>query len=738
MSDQLEPNADPADKEQVRLEPSPLRGRLALSIAVLAAIGTLLIRLRHLPELHRDGHWWLVSGDSWLHAERIRQAANGALPWYDPWTHAPDGNWIVWPPAFDALAALFTPLTGRDLDGAALAGMALVVVCSALTAVLAVRVAMQLAPPTQAPFAGLVAGLAVMVHGGLHNYTQAGKVDHHAAEPLVVFAIIHALLAWVRPPAKRPWYVVFSTAMLVAAPVWLWPSSALTIGLVGGVALLRIALVPASELPVGTDERCLAARRLAKVFALAAALALPLAWISPFSANLGLVAHAPSWLQPLLLALAAVALVAASFAPDRLRCFGYAAAPVVLALAVVGPLRRALLGGGDFISGQSYVVLINESMPLWQVSWSKGLAVASWLSLATPALVFFGLRQASGTATDRDRQVWAALLALTFGLMLVQLRFATLTALPIAILLGWGFAALAAHGPSWRKVAFGLTAVIVVAGLADLDGRSLPLAKRLPVWQALIWLKGHAELPPAQDRRPWTVLASWALGHEIRAVGRMANVCSPLIAPNQTAGLNACLRAHLAGDSESIGALLEHHNVRYWLTAPLARSALRAYAEALGQDPATYATENADGTTAWATAGACSNAVALHEGLGSTSPDGACKHRPNFRLVHVSGGQRAKVFERVAGAQVRGGGCPDQAQVAVEVRLKVGGHGHLWRAVTKPGPTGGWTVRVPWSSGFVRDTVAVLGLEVVCGDLRRPLTVSEQAVVNGQVVDVGQ
>ncbi|MSQ81834.1 MAG: hypothetical protein EXR77_02830 [Myxococcales bacterium] len=729
MSDQPEPQVDPADAQQVGLEPRPVRGRLALSIAVSAAIGTLLLRLRHLPELHRDGHWWLVSGDSWLHAERIRQAANGALPWYDPWTHAPNGNWIVWPPAFDALAALFTPLTGRDLDGAALAGMVLVAVCSALTAVLAVRVAMQLAPPTQAPFAGLVAGLAVMVHGGLHNYTQAGKVDHHALEPLVVFAIIHALLALARPPAQRRWHVIFSTAALVAAPVWLWPSSALTVGLVGGVAVLRVALVP-------EGERRLAARGLAEVFALAAAFALPLAWLSPFGANFAMVAHAPSWLQPLLLALAAVALSAASFATDQLRCFGYAAVPVALTLAVVGPLRRALLGGSDFVSGQSYVVLINESMPLWQVSWSKGLAVASWLGLATPALVFFGLRHTAGTSTERDRQVWAALLAVTFGLTLVQLRFATLTALPLAVLLGWAFAALAAHGPAWRKVAFGLTAVIVVVGVADLDGRSLPLAKRLPVWQALTWLKGHAEPPAAQDRRPWTVVASWALGHEIRVVGRMANVCSPLIAPNQTAGLNACLRAHLADDSESIEALLEHHNVRYWLTTPLARSALRAYAEALGQDPALYATENADGTTAWATAGACSNAVALHEGLGSTSPDGACKHRPNFRLVHVSGGQGAKVFERVTGAQVRGGGCQGQAQVAVEVRLKVGAHGHLWRAVAKPGPTGGWTVRVPWSSGFVRDTVAVTGMEVVCGELRRALIVPEQAVVNGLVVEV--
>lgn len=703
----------------------PADRRARWAVAGIAAAATLAIRLQHLAELHRDGRWWLVSGDSWWHAVRMQQAAAGNLAWFDRLTHAPEGNWTVWPPGFDWLGGQLARLFGSGLDAAVLGGMALVALLSAATSALAAAVAMRLAPGPLAPLAGLAAGLAAAIHGGLHNYLQAGKTDHHAAEPLLTLLAVDAALKIVANPVSLT--SIGGLALALAAAFWLWPSSALTIALVAAAAAVRWLIADPPSRPV-------AAAALARAFLAAGLLALPLAALSPFGAGLAAVAHAPSYLQPALLVLAAASFAALSRGRTLARGLALAPLPILLALLLWPSLRHALLGGGDFVAGKSYVAVIAESAPVWQSSPAQAMAILSWLLLAAPWLAWRACLPTQDRALTADRRTMAVCLAAGAALAVLQTRFATLAALPLAVLWGVALAELAGQSPRRRSLALALVALATVAGAAELNLRPLPLAKRVPTWQAIDWLRRHAPLEPPPPRQAFTVLASWSLGHDLRAVGGLANVCSPLIAPEQTRGLDACLRLHLDDGTGDTAGLLDHHAVRYWLTTPIAWSALRAYAQALGENPDAVAKIGPDGRPAPSQRGACSNAIALHEGLGSASPDGACAHRPGWRLAYAAPNGRAKVFERVAGALVRGRNCT--GAVAISAQLIVNGEGFVWQARTDADANGNWQARIPWSAGYATESVRVLGLQAACGGRSGELPVSESAVQAGLPIDV--
>ncbi len=721
-------------------------------IPLLAAVATAVLRTRLVGGLWRDSQWWVTSGDSWYHVWRIRSSLfPGPMPWHDAMTHAPTGVDCVWPPGFDWLAGLLARI-GCALDwpfdrfdqSPFVGGYLLVALCAALTAWLAARIAMRLAPAEAAPLAGAVAGLSVAIHGGLHNYTQVGKIDHHAAEPLVTFAAVDALLWLVRAPSlsQRAWRCLVS-AVALAMAVWMWPSSALTIGLLAVVA----AGIAASSPDAG---RRTAAVDLALAFAGAALLAVPLALDSPFGRDFSHVAWAPSWLQPALLATAAAALAAGATQRTRARSVIAAAGAVAVACTLDRALPKALLGGSEFVAGQGLVGLIQESMPVWQAGWSQSLAILSPQLLAAPLVAAWLLRSGQ---RDPARVVWAVLLVVTALLALTQLRFGTLAAVPLAVGLGVAAGDLAGRGPWPQRAVLAGFAVMALVGLADLDGRALPLARRLPVWQAVQGLRKHAQSggqlireaqvadalsrmrfdPALTFQGSVTVLGSWSIGHELRVLGGLRNIASPLIDPQSAPATLRSIAMHLATDDWAAQAEALH--VRYWLTIPLGTSALQAYALANGERASDYVQELPDGSAALTSKGACTNAVALHEGLGSASPDGLCPHRANWRAVHVVPSGRAKVFEFVQGALVRGGGCPGEARVQATVRLAVNGEGFAWQAFAVPGPSGGWQLRLPWPSQFHTETVQVLGTDFTCGTHHFSANVTQQAVQEGLAVE---
>lgn len=710
-------------------EPSdaaPWQRRLPLWV-LLAVLGlTAWARLRSLADLYRDGHWVVASGDSWYHVRRILWQAlgNGELV-RDDWVHAPGGNLCVWPAGFDGAGALLCKALGPSLDSAVVAGFVLVLACAVATAGLAAIAARRYAKDPA--LATGVAGLVVALHPALHNYTQVGKIDHHAAEPLVTFL---ALAALIRTLAGAGWKWPVLAVVGLVAPLLLWPSSAMTVALLAGWTAVGV-------LATAGDQRPTAGRRAAAVFGAAGLLALPLGWTAPFGEGGRVAAEALSLLQPGLLLLSGASLLAMTAAHQpgwrgRLKAAALGGTLAVVGLWLWDPGRAALLGGGDFVAGKGYVALIAESASTLESGPVAALGKLGWTILAAPLLVGWAVRD-RGTPRDPGLWMWSAALVAATAMAMTQQRFATLPVVPLAVLAG---SACAQGWPKPRQAWIVSAAAILLApGLYDVASRATPLARRAPVWQALDWLKARTP-SPGDPWKPGTVpqfsvLAGWGFGHDLLAWGGQANVCSPLIAPGQTQGLQACARLILADDD--IAGLVERHRIHWWIATPLPLVAMRAYGLALGDPADRYVVDLPGGERGPTAAGMCATAQVLMLANGSAPPDGSCKARPHWRLAHAAAGERAKVFERVAGAIVRGRGCAPRATARLQVRYQVGPAGYVWQDKALVGADGTWSIRVPWSSGYARDSVHVLDIQAGCEQLQA-VQVPEAAVQAGTEV----
>ncbi len=704
---------------------------------------TAAVRLQELPLLRLGaaqgaptlaGQWAVASGDSAYHARRIAWVSqHGQALHRDPWTHFPSGNQVVWPDGLDSVAGWLARLLGPagDLSAAIWAGIALVTLLAAATAALAAVVALR---HTREAWPGAAAaGLLIAFHPGLHNYTQAGKIDHHSAEPLLTFAALAALLAAAQEEAAvaRRIRQALAAAALVAA-LATWPSSSLTVALIGGLAGVRVLLAAA-------DHRQQVARRLAWPLAAAGLLALPLGLLSAFGQGGAAVAHALSTLQPGLLLLSAVALLAAgqvrgSGAAGRLGAVAAMSGAAALGLALWAPGRQALLGGAEFVQGRGYVGLIQESMSAWETGLTGSLTTLSAPLLLLPPLAWHGWQRSDGP----ELRVWVVAALATAGLALAQIRFAPLAAVPLAVLAAVALVDLGRRqGARWSAAAL---AVLLLPGALNVQERVPPIGKRIAVWQALQWLRQRD--PPRQDARQLasapdsTVLASWSYGHDLLTFGGRANVCSPLIAPGQEVGLRACLQLALGAVTPAQAEdLLETHRVRWWLTTPWSMAAMRAYAEALGLPPEQFAALTPEGSLKLTRDGQCAPGQQLWFANGSEAPDGSCQALPGWRLAYAAPGGGAKLFERVRGARLRVHGCPAGAAVRLVARLASGRQGWLWVAHAQRSADGSASVTTPWSSGFRSDAIHLLDQRLDCGPLSATPQLSEDAVQLGLTVD---
>lgn len=714
---------------------------LAVGLAVALTAG---VRLQHVMRLRLGadqgaptlaGQWAVASGDSAYHVRRMAWVSqHGEALHQDPWTHFPKGNLAVWPDGLDSTGGWLAGLLGPpgDLNAAIWAGIALVTLLAAATAGLAAAVALR--HTRQSPLGALAAGLLIALHPGLHNYTQAGKIDHHAAEPLLTFAALAALLAAVEAEdtGARRIRQGLAALCLVAALATL-PSSSLTIALLGGLAGVRVLL--AAE-----NQRRLVAQRLAWPLAWAGLLALPLALLAPFGRDGAAVAYALSALQPGLLWLCAAALVAAGQVRGeggvgRLGSVAAMAGTAALGLALWTPGRQALVGGADFVQGRAYVVLIQESMSAWETGLTSSLATLSLPLVLLPILAWHAWRRADGP----ELRAWVVAAVATAALAVTQLRFAPLASVPLAVLAAVALVDLTGkRGTRWSAAAL---AALVLPGGLEIQDRLPPIGKRIAVWQALRWLEVRD--PPRQDARQVetrpdsTVLASWSYGHDILTFGRRANVCSPLIAPGQEQGLRACLQLSLgAVTPQAAEQLLDDHKVRWWLATPWSMAAMRAYADALGQAPDRFVAAGADGVVALTQAGQCTPGQQLWFANGSGAPDGNCSALAQWRLAFVAPGGGAKLFERVRGAKVRMAGCPVGQPVRLVARLASGRQGWIWLAHAERLTDGTAVAATPWSDGFHSDTLRLLDQRLECGARSEALSIGEEAVQLGLSVDV--
>lgn len=707
-------------------DPAPQRPgsrRRLLLVAIAVVLAATALRFLHVPRLVVDGRVRLLSGDSWYHLRRMAFVADGAgLPDHDRWTHHPKGMVPHWPPLLDTAGGWLARALGgssADLDRVAIAGIALLGLVTAAT----FGLAWWMAASRAGPLAGVLAVAVLTLMPAHHNYTRAGKLDHHALEPLAVLLALEALLrACAAGHAVWAWAGLAAVAMVVL--VASLPSSSIGLLLLAGAAGLRLLL--AGEAP-GARRRTGVV--LAAAFATAGLLALPLALASPMARAGLVVSFNLSLLQPVLLLACALGLGLAALVPGSrwlAALAGTAAAAVVLLGWPAG--RSALLEGGGFVATEGFFGLIDESKGMTQLGWGFALAFLSLPVLLVPVLVWWAAQR-----RDADGRVLGAVLAVTTVLALVQLRFGVLLAVPLAVVAGMAgswliTAARASRRPMMAVSGVGAVALVLLWPSVGFVTNPPPaIATRVPVWQALEWLRDHSPSPgdPWQPavRPGWALLAPWGFGHEVLVVGGRANVASPFIAPGETEGLADTLRFFLATAPNAADDILRAHDARWVLTVPTPPATLATYARALGEDPASVVP-------------AATTAVALQERNGSATADAPAAY-DFLRLVFAAEGGEAKLFERVAGARIEGNGATPGSEVLLRVDLDVAGAGWWWFARARADEHGLFTLRVPYSTdGTPPGTVRVLRAAVLADGRARPASIPERAVTGGESVTV--
>jgi len=394
-----------------------------LAVAAALILGATGLRLLHAGSFVAGGQVRLLSGDSWYHLRRMAFVADGAgLPDRDFWTHHPKGMVPHWPPLFDETGGWLARVLGggpAHLDRVAVAGMSLVAAATFATFALA----WWMAATRAGPFAGVLAVVGLALSPAHHNYSRAGKLDHHAVEPLLVFLALEALLRAAAAIGRPAWWWTGLAAVAMVGLVATLPSSSIGILLLAGAAGLRLLLA---------DDRRGTGLLLAAAFGAAALSALPVAWTSPMTRAGLVVSFNLSLLQPVLLLACAVGLATAALMRGPLWLAATGGAAAGAAVMLLWPSgRAALLEGSGFVASEGFVALIDESQGLGVLGPGFVVPFLSFAVLSVPVLLWWGIRRG-----DTDVRVLSAVVATATILALRQVRFGLLLALPLAVLAG--------------------------------------------------------------------------------------------------------------------------------------------------------------------------------------------------------------------------------------------------------------------------------------------------------------
>ncbi len=199
-------------------QPPPARHQFVLwaGCAALAA----LLCCYSLSAVLVDGHVVPADHDSFYHAHRILAALGKPLGvmQFDPHIHAPEGSWVTWPWAYDALmaalAGVLMPLSdsGEPLRMLALVAPAWVLLNAALMLAIGRRLALGLPLLTLAMLCFALSPLTRALH-------RVGMLDHHFVEYSFVLAALWSGLRWLDAPAGRG-AAVLCGIVLGAAPAF--------------------------------------------------------------------------------------------------------------------------------------------------------------------------------------------------------------------------------------------------------------------------------------------------------------------------------------------------------------------------------------------------------------------------------------------------------------------------------------------------------------------------------------
>lgn len=750
-------------------DPAPRRiGELAAAAVVVAVLSWAAREANHLrlnyPEPSGISGWFSGDPDGLYQARRLARALEEGLPpaGEDPFLNFPQGAPIPWPPyytiALDGMIAPFAPADAAERDAFLERAVATLPQFFGIGTSLLAAVAGWLLGGV--PAALVAGGSHALCYGSIH-YGRAGVGDFHAWVSLLSGAMLLLVALALRSGGleRRGAALAWGTAagLVVGALLGSWVGAllyVLEVQVVLAWLILRDVRHPAAGLPAfGLSFH---------VAALAAVL--PAVLWSPWREEWPWMVVNLSWFHPAFLALSAAVFLPLwrlpPWSPVRRR-YPWILIGALLALAAVlaplggGPIDGIRDGFAWVSRASEFMTGVAESEPLLGPDRTGSGGLFSWLGfgvLLLPLLVAAGAWQAWRRGA-LECLPWVAAAAALLPQALAQRRFADPLSLPMAVLLGWGFArALELVQQRWHRVrggaavplALGLALVLQAPALSRSADRLLHRAEDRS--SASVWRQGAWRLLAEwlREREPAgaAVLASWDQGHLLEWTARRPTVATNFGSYVGEDSFRDPARFFAATQGQAAEAILERRQARFVLVHSALADGLDELVRAAG-----------------ATSGA---AVPRFQDtvLGRLSPHGpqgadlvAAGARPLrfLRLVHVSpyGDPRPSrrfgaatvpcgwIWERVPGAWLELAGQPGD-ELAVELQLQFpSGRTFRYRDAAPAGAEGRIRLRLPYCTDARNGDAVVTSARWSLGAQSHELVVPEAAVLGGLAVRLG-
>jgi asparagine N-glycosylation enzyme membrane subunit Stt3 len=687
------------------------RERLAFAVAVtLLLLVALALRLAGAAAAFDQGELVTLDGDSLYHLHRMRLIADQfpAVPWIDPLIAWPAGAPIPWAAGFDLLGALLI-LLGRALGGPAGGDLLVAALCPLLgvavvAAVVDLSLVLQPAGPGRRAGALAAGCLAALLPQGL-AISRFGLIDHHVAEALVMLLLARWALAllppWREATLRGRLFHELAGGAIAGGALLVFTGSPLYVALVLPL-LLGAALARDRPALVGSGgPGLLLGAALASLASAPAVAAHGRTFAFGF----------PSWLQPLLLlaaglAVCAVAAIGARVPPGRRR----------LGLALAGGAGLALLGLllvpqglGQAVAGlrewlfkaDPWLRTIDEFQPLFSHPGGALPGVTRFFGFAgfvTPLalpLAWWAARPASqGRAAGF---LWLA--AALAGLTLLQVRFGRVFTPFLAVAAGLALAWLAVRlRPAGRWAP--LAPLVAALALLDPAVRSSLGTVRDPVPNGMLELARELRRHPAGSDPG--VLTPWDMANEVLVLAGRPVVVTGFGPYPDPAAYWETAKAYTVSEEELLPWLAGRRVG--WVVAGAANLFGRVRS---AEAPIPFTKGDFD--PRWLRETPSAPLLIGGSGVPALGVRHFGRLLPAAASTRIVGGLKRPLpvtwlYEVVAGAELTGQGPPG-ARVVLEIPLREHGRPHTWRAWADAGPDGRWRMRVALPTDLSTPTI---------------------------------
>ncbi|MCC7012121.1 MAG: hypothetical protein IT454_06150 [Planctomycetes bacterium] len=744
-------------------------GLLVLVVACIACF-TRVAQHRRVELVGRAG-WITTDPDTQYQIRRVERALDQGLPpaEFDERMNAPHGARIPWPPYYAALAtALVAPFAPSADRGAWLepAVASLACVFSVAGSVLAALAARRLAGNG----AAWVAGVMHATCGASIAYGKLGNGDHHAFVSLLAGALLFTMSCAFEERAlasrARALALGLASGTLAGLALGAWVASLMY------VVEVQLAL---AVLLVLHSRRALPGTALLGISFHLAALAavLPAVSSSPWKLDQPWIVVNLSWFHPAYLALGACVFVPllvlrehsrASRAWPWLVALLVVASGAWIALSDAGP-ARGVREGFEWVSRvDSFMARVGESRPL--IGAGAGDDVFEALGFLVLAVPFaWGALLWAARRGDLRLVPWVVAFPLLAAQAARQARFAEALALPLAVVIGWGFARLAealCARLRWKRDLAPVVGVAVVLVAAwptmALTARRLEAGadaarfERPGVLGARLACEWLAQVPALEAGE--SVMAEWSHGHLIERVAGRASVGTNFGSYVGIEAFRDSQRFFLLEDFAELDALLAARHARFVLVDCDLPNSLNTQLDALdGSQRERYVSVGSEhgGSVqpAWfLTLGA----RAMFDGtvFGPLAPGSRPLER--LRCVWVAPFQSperrlrgphdfapaAWVWERVAGALVEARGVAGESfELALELEFRDARRRLVWSDRTAVDALGRARLRVPYATDLPNGQGQPVGhAQWRLGSAHGALEIPESAVRSGAVLQL--